>query len=67
MLVWWANQEKTGQVGVLAEEWPRERVYLEKTGKVGIPEEDYLAIRHICRRLVCIVQQGIASNKSNDQ
>ena len=41
-------------------------VYPEETGKVGVPEED-LAKRHICRRLVCIVQQGIASSKSNDQ
>ena len=33
---------------------------MEKTGKVGVPE-DGLAIRHICRRLVCIVQQGNTS------
>ena len=30
--------------------------WLEKTSKVVVPEEDY-----ICRRLVCIIQQGIAS------
>ena len=37
-------------------------MYPEKTGKVkvGVLEED-LAIRHICRRLMCIVQHGIAS------
>ena len=52
MLVGWADQEKTGQVGVLVEEWPRVGIPGEDwRSEVGVPEED---LRHICRRLVCI-------------
>ena len=32
----------------------RDRVYLEKTGKVGIPEEDYLAIKGISAEDWCV-------------
>ena len=44
MLVGWANQEKTGQVGVLVENLPRVGVPGEDWTR-GVPEEDLAPIK----------------------
>ena len=40
MLVGWANQEKTGQVGALVEDWPRVGAPREGWLRVSVPGED---------------------------